>query len=230
VLQIETPHIRVPDEIQIQPHPLRPMPPQPQNPRLPPTLAAGQALDLDQDERADHDGQGPPTASPLVILDLRVQLGPRPHAHRSVTGVLARALGGRLWPGAQIVALHLRTVATGASYVRGRIAEARVAVEATPRPQADEDLARTTPLQPPLQLDEVVARIEDEYSNGRSFFESIQQYLHLPGGDHVGVLGGPDALDIHRGGPTLAGEVQPGDELVDPACATMGWPEEWRDG
>src|SRR5215218_10290856 len=161
VLQIETPHIRAPDEIQIRRGSLRPVPPQPQHPRLPSTLAAGQALDLDQDERADHDGQGSPTAPPLVVLDLRMQLGPRPHAHRSVTGVLARVLGGRLWPGARVVALHLRPVATGASDVRGRIAVARVAVEATPRPQADEDLARA-PFQPPLQLDGVVARIEDE--------------------------------------------------------------------
>ena len=60
VLQIETSHIRAPDELQIRRRPLRPVPPQPQNPRLPPTLAAGQTLDLDQDERADHEmGRGP---------------------------------------------------------------------------------------------------------------------------------------------------------------------------
>jgi hypothetical protein len=75
-----------------------------------------------------------------------VQLGPRSHAHRSVTGVLAGVLGGRLGPGARVVALHLRPVATRTTDVHGRIAEAKLAVEATPRPQADEDLARA-PLQ-----------------------------------------------------------------------------------
>jgi hypothetical protein len=216
VLQIETPHIRAPEEIQIRRLPLWPMPPQPQNPRLPPTLAAGRALDLHQDERADHDGQGSPTASSLVVLDLRVQPGPRPRAHGSVTGILACVLGGRLGPGARIVALHLVPVATGASDVRGRIAQARVAVEAAPGAQADEDLARA-PLELPLHLDRVVARVEDEQRDGLSF-EPTQQYLHLPGSDHVGVLGGPDALHVHGGGPTLAGEVEPGDELVGPAC------------
>ena len=73
VLQIETPHIRAPDEIQIRPRPLRTVPPQPQDPRLAPTLAAGQPLDLYQDERPDHDGQGPAAAPLLVVLDLRMQ-------------------------------------------------------------------------------------------------------------------------------------------------------------
>jgi hypothetical protein len=58
-------------------------------------------------------------------------------------------LGGRLGPGARVVALHLGPVATGPSDVRGRIAEARVAVEATPGAQADENLARA-PLNPQL--------------------------------------------------------------------------------
>jgi hypothetical protein len=72
-----------------------------------------------------------------------MQLGPRSHAHRSVSGVLAVMLGGRLGPGTRIVALHLRPVATRASDVCGRIREARVAVEAPPRSQTDEDLALT---------------------------------------------------------------------------------------
>src|SRR5215211_1291834 len=141
VLQIKTPHIRTPDEIQIRPRPLWPVPPQPQNARLPPTLAPGQTLDLDQDERADHDGQGSPSTLSCVVLDLRVQLGPRPHAHGSVTGVLASVLGGRLGPGARIVALHLRPVATWPSEARGWTGEARIAIEATSCPQTDEDLA-----------------------------------------------------------------------------------------
>lgn len=94
VLQIETPHIRAPNQIQIRRRPLRPVSPQPQNLWLPPTLAAGQPLDLDQDERADHDGQeGSPTAPSLVVPNLRVQLGPRPNAHPPVYGVLAEVLG-----------------------------------------------------------------------------------------------------------------------------------------
>ena len=47
VLQVKAPHVRAPDEIQIRRRPLRPVPLQPQNPRFPPTLAAGQPLDLD---------------------------------------------------------------------------------------------------------------------------------------------------------------------------------------
>ena len=146
MLQIETPHIRAPDEIQIRRRPFRPVPPQPQNARFASPLASRQPLDLDQNERADHDGQESSSAPPLVVLDLRVQLGPRSHAHVSVTGILAGVLGGRLGPGARVVARYLGPVATGATDVRRRIAEARVAVEAAPGAQADEDLARA-PLQ-----------------------------------------------------------------------------------
>ncbi len=114
--------------------------------------------------------------------------------------------------------------------MRGRIREARVAVEATPGAQADEDLARA-PLQSLLHLHRIVAGIEDEQGDRELFpSEPTEQGLHLLGGDHVGVLGGPDALHVHGGGPTLAGEVEPGDELVGPEQATMGWPAEWRDG
>jgi hypothetical protein len=45
--------------------------------------------------------------------------------------------------------------------VCGRIREARVSVEAPPRAQAEEDLART-PLESSLDLDGVVTRVEDE--------------------------------------------------------------------
>jgi hypothetical protein len=102
--------------------------------------------------------------------------------------------------------------------VRRRITEARVAVEAPPGAQAEEDLARA-PLELALQLDGVLAGIEDEQGNRELFSsEPAEQGLHLPGGDHVGVLGGPDALHIHGGAPTLAGEVDSGDELLGPAC------------
>src|SRR5215203_3769761 len=47
VLQVETPDVRTPDEIEVRHHPLRPVPPQPQNPRLPPTLAPWQTLYLE---------------------------------------------------------------------------------------------------------------------------------------------------------------------------------------
>jgi hypothetical protein len=101
--------------------------------------------------------------------------------------------------------------------VRGRITEARVAVEATPCPQAHEDLARA-PLHSLLQLHGIIAGIEDEQGSGPSLSDSSQQPLHLLGGEHVGVLGGPDALHVHRSGPALAYEVELRDELVGPTC------------
>jgi hypothetical protein len=61
-------------------------------------------------------------------------------------------------------------VATGASDVLRRVAEARIAVEASPRPQADEYLAWAS-LQLSLHLDGVVASVEDEQGEGLSSFE-----------------------------------------------------------
>jgi hypothetical protein len=61
-------------------------------------------------------------------------------------------------------------VATRASDVLRWVAEARIPVEATPGPQADEYLA-WAPLQCSLHLDGVIARVEDEQGNGLSFFE-----------------------------------------------------------
>src|SRR3990170_4290 len=89
VLQVEAPHVRAPEEIEVRLRPLRAVPPQPQNPGLPPALAAGQPLDLHQDERADRYGQGSPAAPPLMVLDLWVQIRPGPHAHRTVAVVFA---------------------------------------------------------------------------------------------------------------------------------------------
>jgi hypothetical protein len=96
--------------------------------------------------------------------------------------------------------------------VCGRIREAWVPVEASPRSQADEDLAQA-PLQPPLHLDRVVARVEDEMWDGLYFFEPTQQCLDLLGGDHVSVLGWSDTLHVH-------GEVQL--SRAKPSCA-MNW-------
>ena len=99
--------------------------------------------------------------------------------------------------------------------MRGRITEARVAVEATPCPQAHEDLART-PLEPPLQLHGVVARVEDEQGDGLSCIEPTQQSPDLLRGDLIRFLVWPDALHAYWGGPALAHEVEIGDELVGP--------------
>jgi hypothetical protein len=120
-------------------------------------------------------------------------------------------------------------VATRASDVLGRVAEAGVAIEATSGAQAEEDLARV-PLEPLLHLDRVVARVEDEQGDGLFFFNATQQSLDLLGGDLVGVLGGPDAPHVHGGGPALAHEIELCDELVGPEQATMGWPAEYLDG
>ena len=93
MFQIEAPDVGAPEEIQIRRRPLRPVPPQPKDARLAPTFASGQALDLDQDECAYHDGQWTAAAPSCVVVDLRMHLGPRPNAHGSVPGVLAMMLG-----------------------------------------------------------------------------------------------------------------------------------------
>jgi hypothetical protein len=59
--------------------------------------------------------------------------------------------------------------------------------------------------------------VEDEQGNGLYFSEPAQQNLHLLGAHLVGVLGGPEALHVEGGGPTLADEVELCDELVGPS-------------
>src|SRR5215208_6266455 len=80
VLQIEAPDVSAPEQIEVRRHPLRAVPPQPQNTRLASPLAAGQPLYLHQDERTDHDGQQSAATLSFVVLDLRVQLREGAHA------------------------------------------------------------------------------------------------------------------------------------------------------
>jgi hypothetical protein len=95
--------------------------------------------------------------------------------------------------------------------------EARITVEAASCPQADEDLARAS-LKPPLQLDGIVARVEDEQGDAVSGGGSSKQCLDLLRSHRVRFLVWTDALHAYRGGPALAYEVELGDELVSPAC------------
>jgi hypothetical protein len=102
--------------------------------------------------------------------------------------------------------------------VFGRVAQARVAVEAAPGAQADEDLAGA-PLQSLLHLDGIVARIEDEQRGSVSPTRRKgppQEIPHLLCGDRVGVLGGSEAPHVHRSGPALAHEAQLCNELEGP--------------
>src|SRR5215217_3826133 len=102
VLQIEAPDVSAPEQIEVRRHPLRAVPPQPQNARLASPLAAGQPLYLHQNERTDHDGQQSAATLSFVVLDLRVQLREGAHAHPPVSGVLADVFGGGLGPGSWI--------------------------------------------------------------------------------------------------------------------------------
>jgi hypothetical protein len=62
--------------------------------------------------------------------------------------------------------------------VGGWTGEARISVEATPRPQAHEDLARTS-LQPLLELYGIVASVEDEQRSGPLFlFPVLMRQAH----------------------------------------------------
>src|ERR671912_534137 len=149
--------------------------------------------------------------------DLWVQSRPGSHAHRPVAGVFACVFGGGLRPGARVSTFHLRPVTPRPSGGGGWTSESRIGVEAATRPQTEEDLARPS-LKPLLHLDGIVTGVEDE-QEGRGLFlsESTQQSLHLLGSDQVGVLHGMDTLHIHGGTPTLADEVELGDELVGPS-------------
>jgi hypothetical protein len=95
--------------------------------------------------------------------------------------------------------------------------EARISVEATPRPQTDEDLARN-PLQSLLHLDGIVASVEDEQGSDPLLLRrEAEKRFHLLGGNLVDVLRRTEALYVHGGTPTLADEIELCNELVGPA-------------
>jgi hypothetical protein len=112
-------------------------------------------------------------------------------------------------------------VATGAPDVCWWLREARVAVEAASRSQTDEDLASAS-LESLLQLDGVIARVEDKQGSSGPILLVLDQEAHersqLLGGYLVGVLRRREALHVHGGNPTLADEIELRNELVRPAC------------
>jgi hypothetical protein len=100
--------------------------------------------------------------------------------------------------------------------------EARITVEAAPRPQPDEDLARIS-LEPLLELHRIVASVEYEQRSGPLLlFLALIQEAHKPfdllSSHLVGVLRRTEALHVHGGNPTLAHEIELCDELVGPTC------------
>jgi len=94
--------------------------------------------------------------------------------------------------------------------------EARITVEATSCPQTDEDLARAS-LKPLLQLDGIVASVEDEKGNTTPHGGPSEQPFDLLRGYRVRFLVRMDTLHAYRGGPALADEVELCDELVSPS-------------
>src|SRR5215216_2621983 len=130
-----------------------------------------------------------------------MHLRPGAHSDRSVTGVLAGVLCGRFGPGAWVFALHLRAVTTWPTSVCGRASEARISVEATPRPQANEDLARTS-LESPLELHRIVSSVKYEQRSGSLLLFLIlmreaHKRFNLLSGNLVGVLRRTEALHVH---------------------------------
>src|SRR3712207_1714931 len=107
-----------------------------------------------------------------------MQVRPGAHSHRSVAGVLACVLRRGLRPGAWVRALHLRTVATRSPSVGRWTSETRIGVEATSRPQTDENLARSS-LQPLLHLDRIVASVKDEQGSDPLLRRPAEKCLDL---------------------------------------------------
>ena len=108
-------------------------------------------------------------------------------------------------------------MATRPSGGGGRASEARIGVEAAPCPQTDEDLARPS-LKPLLHFNGIVARVEDEQGSGIFLLgRPAEKRFYLLGGDLISALLRADAPHVHGGGPALAYEVEPCDELVGPS-------------
>jgi hypothetical protein len=107
-------------------------------------------------------------------------------------------------------------LATRPSGVSKWASEVRISVEATSCSQTHEDLARAS-LQPLLQLDGIVARVEYEKGNITSHGGSSKQFFDLLRGYRVRFLVRTDALHAYRGGPALPDEVELCYELVSPS-------------
>src|SRR4051794_13568602 len=118
VLQVEAVDVRSPEDGEVGR--TRAAPPQPE--LLGDAGLARQPLDLDQHQGAVDDGPGTPTAPSGMVLRLRVHVGPRPHPHRPVLGMLLAVLHGRRPPAGGVVAGQLppmTTRATGARLLLG---------------------------------------------------------------------------------------------------------------
>jgi hypothetical protein len=97
-------------------------------------------------------------------------------------------------------------VATRPSSVSRRTSEARIAVEATPGAQTDENLAWSS-LKSLLQLHRIVASVKDEQGSDPlllSLSPEAQKRFDLLGGHLVGVLRRAEALYVHGSAPALA--------------------------
>ena len=118
-----------------------------------------QPLDLDQDEHpADH-RPGTPTAPGRMVLGLRMHVGPGPHPHLTILGMLLTVLRRRRPPSARGVAgefLPMASRPTGAQLLLG------IGVEAPPAPQPDQhrDAFAIQVAQFPRQLLRIVAGVE----------------------------------------------------------------------
>ena len=75
---------------------------------------------------------------------------------------------------------------------------------------------RAPTLQAALQLDGIVARVEDEQGRGTAARRALQQVLRLLHRHVVGVLLRTDAPGVHGRHPRISLEGKPGDQLVGP--------------
>jgi hypothetical protein len=108
-------------------------------------------------------------------------------------------------------------VASRPSGVGGPLGEARVGIKAAARPQADEDLAWRA-LDSLLELQRIVPSVEDEQRDGAALPRgSTKQGFDLLGGESIDFPIRMEARYVYWGRPTLADEVELGDELVGPS-------------